>query len=101
MLVEQMHGEVFGSIEMLLGRKAFHIGSHEAVRQIVHCAGIGRNGHQQVPLAAAEASLLEQFAFLLPPAVLRPVRPRQRTIRSAFRPIRGGIGAPAQTAPRG
>ena len=58
---EQTDLYVFRLVEMLAAHK-LHAHGKEAVSDICHGAGIGRNDHQLCPHAAAIAGLLSQFA---------------------------------------
>ena len=58
--LEEMHLQVLRAVEMLMAGR-LHPHSQEAVTEVGHRTGIGREVHQMCPLAAAVACLLKQL----------------------------------------
>ena len=57
-----MHGKAFVFVKALSANLLNTLGD-ETVREVVHCAGVGRDRHQLPPFVAAVARLLKEFAL--------------------------------------
>ena len=59
---QEVHAQVLRRVEMLFAER-FDARGEVAVGEVVLCGGVGREGRQQTPLAAAVARLFHQFAL--------------------------------------
>lgn len=98
---QEVHAQVLRRVETLFAER-FDARGEVAVGEVVLCGGVGREGRQQTPLAAAVAvSSISSRCAASSGEASRRLGDAGREFHTRFRPARGGTGRSARTVRRG